>query len=427
MTTCILWFRNNLRLSDNLPVAHAYAHYERVIPLYIDQWSGRAEDEYGNEALGAHRKAFWQESLQDLQKRLRANGSDLFIYKGTPLELLPYLAKALGAQAIIAPREMAWNEQVEERELANWSKTEDVDVQFFEERTLYNEHELPFALNSLPNVFSAFRNKVEKRASPAAPIEEPDISPLPKDVLPPTPVQLPEVVRDPRSAFPLNGGGSAAWDCLDYYLWEAELVTQYKDTRNGLVGRDYSSKFSPYLALGCISARQVAHELGRFEDEVEKNEHTYWLFFELLWREFFQWVARAHGRRLFLANGLKPEVSQARRFNKKAFDRWKNGTTGDRFVDANMRELRATGFMSNRGRQNVASYLIHDMGLDWRCGAQWLESQLIDFDPASNYGNWLYIAGLGNDPRPFRKFNTRGQAERYDPDGAYQRLWLEHA
>ena len=89
-----------------------------------------------------------------------------------------------------------------------------------------------------------------------------------------------------------------------------------------------------------------------------------------------------------------------------------------------MRELNTTGWMSNRGRQNVASYLIHDLSIDWRWGAAYLESQLIDYDPASNYGNWMYIAGVGNDPRPSRKFNTKGQAERYDTEGTYRKLWL---
>ncbi len=105
------------------------------------------------------------------------------------------------------------------------------------------------------------------------------------------------------------------------------------------------------------------------------------------------------------------------------FQLWKEGKTGDSFVDANMRELAATGWMSNRGRQNVASYLIHDMQVDWLLGAAYFESQLIDYDPCSNYGNWAYIAGVGNDPRPVRKFNTAKQAQDYDPQRTYRKLW----
>lgn len=109
---------------------------------------------------------------------------------------------------------------------------------------------------------------------------------------------------------------------------------------------------------------------------------------------------------------------------EELFDRWKEGRTGQPFVDANMHELKATGYMSNRGRQIVASYLIHDMRLDWRLGAAWFESMLIDYDVSSNYGNWMYVAGVGNDQRPFRQFNPVRQAEIYDPRGDYIDKWL---
>ena len=191
-----------------------------------------------------------------------------------------------------------------------------------------------------------------------------------------------------------------------------------------MLGRSFSSKFSPFLAVGCISAAQVMDELDQFEERHTSNDSTYWLFIELLWREFFQWTAYNAGKQLFIPTGLQPEKPWKPHFNARKYEQWKNGETGDPLVDANMKELQATGFMSNRGRQNVASYLIHDLGLDWRSGAAWFESQLIDFDPASNYGNWLYIAGRGNDPRPFRKFNTKMQLERYDPDHSYVNTWL---
>jgi len=100
------------------------------------------------------------------------------------------------------------------------------------------------------------------------------------------------------------------------------------------------------------------------------------------------------------------------------------GQTDDQFVNANMNELRMTGWMSNRGRQNVASYLIHQLGLDWRLGARWFEQQLIDYDPCSNYGNWLYLSGFGSDPRPNRIFNVAKQASIYDANQEYRKLWL---
>jgi deoxyribodipyrimidine photo-lyase len=107
------------------------------------------------------------------------------------------------------------------------------------------------------------------------------------------------------------------------------------------------------------------------------------------------------------------------------FEKWKNGNTGIDFVDANMIELKLTGFMSNRGRQNVASYLCHNLKLDWRYGAAYFEEQLIDYDVCSNWGNWMYVAGVGNDPRENRVFNMEKQAAMYDHDQSYRNLWLQ--
>ena len=225
---------------------------------------------------------------------------------------------------------------------------------------------------------------------------------------------------------PFKGGASEARARLKHYFWDTKKLAVYKKTRNGLVGADYSSKFSPWLAHGCISPRRIASEVYRFEDNVEANDSTYWLVFELIWRDYFRFIAMKFGSRIFHRKALKPE-SANRGTQKPAFEAWKEGRTKDAFVNANMRELARTGFMSNRGRQNVASYLVHDLGIDWRMGASWFEHCLLDYDPASNAGNWIYVAGVGNDPRPNRKFNTQRQAEMYDGDGKYQTLWSTDA
>ncbi|MCS7074883.1 MAG: cryptochrome DASH, partial [Bacteroidia bacterium] len=108
----------------------------------------------------------------------------------------------------------------------------------------------------------------------------------------------------------------------------------------------------------------------------------------------------------------------------EVFERWKNAQTGEPWIDANMEELRKTGFLSNRGRQNVASYLVNDLRQPWQWGAEYFEAMLIDYDVCSNWGNWNYIAGVGNDPREDRYFNPKTQAQRYDPDGTFIKLWL---
>ena len=423
MKTCLLWFRNNLRLSDNPPVFEAYQSYEQVIPVFLYPRC-EAEHPSGSFAWGLHKGAFLDQSVSWLKDQLERQGATLYVEQssGTVVERIKALALEFKVDAIIGPTEPAYNEQMEELALQQWGAEHDIETNWLEERTLFNQSHLPFALEGLPQSFTPFRKKLEKYATPHSALPEPIITPCPIEA--PSWERKFSATMDQRTAHPFSGGSAAAWDRLGHYLWDTEHITTYKETRNGMLGADFSSKFSAFLALGCISAREIYAEIKRFEHQITSNESTYWLYFELLWREYFQWIARKHGRDLFLQGGLQP-AKPKKNFRNKHFEMWKNGTTGDPLVDANMRELAATGFMSNRGRQNVASYLVHDLHLDWRYGAAWFEAMLVDHDPASNYGNWLYIAGVGNDPRPFRKFNTAFQAERYDPQGEYVNTWLD--
>jgi deoxyribodipyrimidine photo-lyase len=227
--------------------------------------------------------------------------------------------------------------------------------------------------------------------------------------------------HDPRSSCASHGARAHGLARIEQWFWADDCVARYKETRDGLVGADFSSRLSPWLALGTISPREVAAEIRRYESERTANDSTYWLFFELLWRDYFHfWVRRWQGR-AFKASGVLGRTPCGAR-DRESFAAWCDGTTGEPFVDAGMRELRATGQLSNRARQNVASWLARIVGIDWRWGAAWFESQLIDFDVGPNWGNWQYVAGVGNDPRN-RVFDVRGQAERYDGDGAYRARW----
>jgi deoxyribodipyrimidine photo-lyase len=220
-----------------------------------------------------------------------------------------------------------------------------------------------------------------------------------------------------------QGGETAGMARLQQYFWQQDLLKTYKETRNGMVGADYSSKFSPWLALGCLSPRSICAQVQKYEQERVQNDSTYWLIFELLWRDYFAFIAAKHGNKIFRVSGLRG-LHIPWKQDRQRFELWCQGKTGFPLVDANMRELAATGFMSNRGRQNVASFLTKNLGIDWRWGAEWFESLLIDYDVASNWGNWNYTAGVGNDARGFRFFNIFKQAKDYDPQGNYVKLWL---
>ena len=235
------------------------------------------------------------------------------------------------------------------------------------------------------------------------------------------------------------GGESAAKRRLKYYLWVADCLGSYFETRNGMLGSDYSSKFSPWLAHGCLSPRYVAAECVRYEAKRKKNKSTYWMVWELTVRDYTRYKCLKLGDRIFTGRFKHKDESQSgqgwvlplgwrrpvheqgalpflAQMAEEMLARWKGGMTGVPLVDANMRELASTGFMSNRGRMNVASYLIKNLGLDWRLGADHFESLLLDYDICINWGNWMGMGTVGR-----RTFNMIKQANEYDPRGDYVR------
>ncbi len=430
----ILWFRHDLRLHDHQALRQALEHVREVIPVYVfdpRQWE---KSQYGPAKTGRFRTTFLLESLHDLQQQLIARGSNLMILHGKPEEVLVDLAHKLKAGGVFLHREVGTEEQAVENALETQLFKEGIGMEVFWGQTLYHLHDLPMPLHALPDVFTQFRKQVEQdthiRPPFPTPVEIPSPAGLPKGAIPDLSFfALENVAADPRGVLDFQGGESAGKARVEQWVWEANHLQAYKETRNGLVGESYSSKFSPWLSLGCLSPRFLYQTVRSYEQQRVKNSSTYWLIFELIWRDYFHFVAQRYADRLFQRQGLKSKIptdwpqipSDQQEHN---FQRWQAGETGLPFIDANMRELAATGFMSNRGRQNVASFLVKDLGVDWRLGAAWFESQLIDYSVASNWGNWAYVAGVGNDPREHRYFNTLSQAQRYDVRGDYVRHWI---
>jgi deoxyribodipyrimidine photo-lyase len=374
------------------------------------------------------------EAIEDVKKSLQNRGSDLLILIGEPEVVLFELAKQYKTSWIFCNRERTYEEIRVQNELEKklWSIGQ--EIWYFRGKMLIHTADLPFPVPHTPDTFTQFRKEVEHVISIRDPLPTPvQIPPLPASCsLSPDVPKLRElgflqgIKPHPGCAFPFTAGESAGLARLQYFLFDSKKVLTYKDTRNGLLGPDYSTKFSVYLSLGSLSPKLIYHELKRFEDAHGANESTYWVYFELLWRDFFRFQAKKYGNKIFKYAGIHGKLHEpvSRANDEKQFKQWCEGKTGQSFVDANMQELNKTGFMSNRGRQNVASYLIHDLKINWLWGAAYFESMLIDYDPCSNYGNWAYIAGVGADPRPDRYFNVAGQAQKYDPDGKYVTAWM---
>lgn len=429
MKTSIVWFKTDLRLRDNETLVRAIESSDQVVPVYCLDDALFAQTAFGFRKTGHFRAQFLLSSLQDLDEQLRALGSGLLVLRGKPEQELPLIAQRFGARQVFAKKEVA-HEELEQQarvEQALWKVHCSYEV--FSSSTLYLATDFPFSIKDIPDVFTTFRKKIEKedtqiRGALAAPTHL-SSPPLPACELPTlSELGLEQPLPDPRNTFPFAGGETAALERLNYYFDQTQLVSHYKDTRNQLLGTDYSSKFSPWLAQGCLSPRYIFAQLKNYEAQHGSNDSTYWLVFELLWRDFFRFMMKKHHNQFFKKFGITGQTGKTKHHDPEKLQSWINGTTGLDFVDACMRELKFTGYLSNRGRQNVASYLCHDLHLDWRYGAAYFEQQLIDYDVCSNWGNWAYLAGVGNDPRKHRYFNCEKQASQYDPDGMYRKTWL---
>jgi deoxyribodipyrimidine photo-lyase len=420
----ILWLRNDLRLRDHAALAGA-AEEGPVIPVYIlpVEWEGRSRHT-GMERMSARRKQFVRECLEDLRGALQERGSELILRQGNVPRILAELAEETGAEAVHFTFEPADEEQRAAGQVRRALESVGVNMHAYDSATLYFPEDLPFAASQTPDTFSKFRGKVEKYGEVQDPIPIPVLE-TPKTW--PAPGELPRVdapERDPRAVLPFKGGEQAAMQRLMDYCGVKGSLKTYKETRNGLLGADYSSKFSPWLATGCISPRTIYAQIREYEAQVVKNKSTYWLIFELLWREYFRFWTERHGSSLFKFEGPRNAPYKLHPQQEARFQAWMAGETGVPFIDANMRELKQSGFMSNRGRQVVASFLVKDLGVNWTWGAEYFEKQLLDYDPCSNWGNWTYVSGVGADPRQDRYFHTLIQADRYDSKGEYVRHWI---
>jgi len=431
MKRSIVWFRNDLRLHDNEALLDALRDNDEIIPVYvIDPRLFLGYSTRNIRRTGPHRAQFILESLSDLRASLQKIGSDLYVRIGLPEDILPGIARECKTRYVYCNRERtAYEVDVQDKlEHALWTIGQ--EMRYYRGKMLYYTADLPFPITHCPDHFTSFRKEVEKFVPIRPPLPGPQEA-IPKLTADIEQGEIPslesldyDIDTVSQLSITLRGGETEALKELNYYLWETDKIATYKKTRNGLMGRDYSSKLSPYLAQGCLSPKLIYDEIKKYESKRQKNDSTYWLVFELMWRDYFRFMAKKHQNNIFKPSGIKQVDHVAGFDNQVLFDKWCNATTGIPFVDANMRELNATGFMSNRGRQNVASFLVKDMQIKWIWGAEYFEKQLLDYDPCSNYGNWNYIAGVGTDPRSDRYFNIPVQVKKYDPQGEYIQHWI---
>ncbi|KAK5115030.1 hypothetical protein LTR62_001727 [Meristemomyces frigidus] len=514
----IFLIRRDLRLADNpilheLARLHAQSHqpYTHILPIFVFPASQIETSGFlspGHEGKSPYPEArsaiakFWRtgrlrakfvaESVWDFKGEMERVGSGLEIRVGSMRDVVQTVLDGYKdredaeVSGVWMTREDAWEERKEEEDVEELMRSAGKEFRsWVDEKYFIDDRDLPFDdPRKLSDVFTNFRKTVEPlRQGPRKELPAPrKLPPLP-DYIPAqaAPFSIPDSLQatidalhrplekdldvagmhkmpgEVQSAHPFLGGSKAGQERIRH-LVESGAMSTYKETRNGLLGLDFSTKLAAWLSLGCITARQVHWRLIEFEDGTTalgrnaqgygkgENKGTTAVRFELLWRDYMRLCTRKFATRLFYLAGYRhdkkakfklissPYVQSTEKKNSKGsndddtratLERFLRGETGTGLIDASQRELYLTGWTSNRARQNVASYLTKHLGIDWRIGAEWYENNLVDYDVHSNWGNWQYVAGVGNDPRgEARVFNPVKQACDYDGNGEYVRAWV---
>ena len=409
--TAIVWFRRDLRVHDHPALRAALDSAGTVVPVFCFD-----DGLLGGRHASGPRTQFLLECLGELDAALRQRGSRLFLRHGPPWRELPALAAEVGADAVHVSADVgpfARRRQHEVKDALGGT------VQFRVHPGLFAVDRLDAIRTRAGDPYTVFTpfarswSAQSRRDVLGAPRRLPA---PPAGLAPGTLPALGDLGLEQECEDPAPGGESAARERLRRFL--ADTVDGYAQGRDQL-GAEQVSRLSPYLHFGCISPREVEHRLPEGEGATAYRR-------QLCWRDFY-----AHVLGHYPANARSEFQSRYRgtiRWSRARtrFDAWCEGRTGYPAVDAGMRQLRREGWMHNRARLVVGSFLTKDLGIDWRWGERWFMRLLLDGDEASNNGNWQWIASVGVDPQPaFRRlFNPSRQQERFDPGGAYVRRYL---
>ena len=396
--TIMVWFRNDLRIHDNEILLEAVRKADKILPAYCFDPFYFRKNPSGNPKTGSLRARFLLESVADLRKNLRNIGGELIIRIGNPAEILPQLAEQYHVNEVYHHREVAYEETAisEQVEAALWKIK--LNLKHFIGHTLYHKEDLPFPIKDIPDSFAVFKKKVERDSDVRPCIGTPATIYTPNIIdagkLPTfQDLGLDEPVDDPRSTNIFIGGETAALNRLEQFFLNDDQACTTKNTRN-TPANDHSSKLSPWIALGCLSLRQVYWEVIRHQHS--NTHHTSVLILDLLWRDYFRFMFKKHGQKFIAAKNNDDKMSIYTANQDELFESWKYGRTGVPLIDAIMHELNATGYINKCNRQIAAGFLINDLKVDWKKGAGYFEEQLIDYSPASNWGNWAFIAGVND-------------------------------
>ncbi len=417
METTLVWFRQDLRLADN-PALHAAAQRGAVVPVYV--WS---PDEEAPWAPGGALRVWLHQSLAALDESLRAMGSRLILREGPAEQALFAIARETGATAVY------WNRQYEPAAIAR-DKTikaalnaAGIRAESFKANLLFEPWEVMTGEERPYRVFTPFWNACQGKTEPSEPIPAPDKlkapAEWPKSLRVDALKLLPTISWDTGISEAWTPGEESAQQRLDTFLNES--LMDY-DSRRDTPSKETTSLLSPHLHFGEISPRQIWHECKRAAGGRGKAALPY--LRQIVWREFAHHVLYHFPHTTDAP--MRPEFANFPwQRDEKRLRAWQRGRTGYPIVDAGMRQLWTTGWMHNRVRMVVGSFLVKDLHLHWLDGARWFWDTLVDADLANNTFGWQWVAGCGADAAPyFRIFNPVLQGEKFDPKGEYVRRWV---
>jgi deoxyribodipyrimidine photo-lyase len=412
----ICWFRRDLRVQDNPALWHASSSGFPVIPLFVVDTGVVA----GITSDGAVFD-FQAECLRDLSKNIERLGGRLVIRKGSLRAVLTDIIRETKPAAVYFNRDYEPTALERDKRTVDFLQSLGIVVKAFDDVVVHPPDDIRTAGGGPYAVFTPYATKWRKLNKPK-PIGAPSRFATPRLTGDPIPgadaLGRNTLINNPA----LRGGETAARNRWDSFLHDG--VSKYDDLRD-VPSANGTSMMSPYLRFGCISPIRMYADLRSAWLGADENGTRSIAKYvdELVWREFymsvlyyFPFTAERNYRRTF------------DRFNwsldAKNFAAWKEGRTGFPLVDAGMRELNATGWMHNRLRMVVASFLTKDLLIDWKLGEAYFETKLLDIEKASNVGGWQWAASTGVDPRPLRIFNPALQSRRFDPDGVYIKRWV---
>jgi len=404
----IWWIRRDFRLHDNQTLDAARNATDRLLPLFI------IEPELMDEA-SPKRRSFLLNALSDLDRQLQALGSRLVIRQGPALDAFSELSEELGQMTLFAHEDYSpFSRERDEAVGARFTLKTFPGVTLRHPTTILKDDDDPYV------VYTPYKNKWFESHLPTPA----DCLPAPES-LPSLPNNLKSQVlpsAEPLADFP--GTAKEAQDRLTEFT--SKGIYHYQSQRNRM-DLDGTSKLSPYLRFGLISAREAFAQSQiaflQAKDDHDRAEIQTWMD-ELVWREFY--IAILYHFPHVMDGPFREKYQDVPwRDAPEDLQAWQNGKTGFPIVDACMRQLKQTGWMHNRGRMIVASFLTKDLLINWQAGEDWFMANLVDGDPAANNGGWQWSAGTGTDAAPyFRVFNPVLQGQKYDPDGTFIARWV---